>query len=326
MCIATQRHSSSSTKIVLPLTSLLSKQDQTALVRNHNYHDRSQEPSKVNRDEWMRVKCSPSSPFPVKLHRLLERVEQDYDYNEQGEQTERGIHRSVISWQPHGRCFIIHKPYEFVTKLLPRYMNLNKLASFQRQLNLYGFTRITRGADKGGYYHEYFLKERGPLALQIQRIKVKGTGVRGKSNPEQEPNLWNMTWVGMTREYIEQQQEASSLISLVERSMTIIPEISDAVSTSKNERDTILMEWGMPFHALDELPQEEGAAKNIVDDNTVLDAIVSSVLLEDKRWQKNQKASNYRDDTDDEPLPQNSSSSFDNIDLWDMLERIVSIG
>lgn len=30
----------------------------------------------------------------------------------------------------------------------------------------------------------------------MTRVKVKGTGVRGRSNPDQEPNFWQMKWVG----------------------------------------------------------------------------------------------------------------------------------
>jgi hypothetical protein len=100
----------------------------------------------------------------------------------------------IVSWQPHGRCFVVHKPKEFV-ELLPSYFKLSKLASFQRQLNLYGFQRLTRGRDRGGYYHELFLKGKIFLAHSIQRVKVKGTGVRARSNPDQEPDFWAMPWV-----------------------------------------------------------------------------------------------------------------------------------
>ena len=50
--------------------------------------------------------------------------------------------------------------------------------------------RLTVGTDKGGYYHELFLRGRVDLVGMIQRVKVKGTGVRAKANPEEEPNLY----------------------------------------------------------------------------------------------------------------------------------------
>ena len=50
--------------------------------------------------------------------------------------------------------------------------------------------RLTAGADKGGYYNERFLRGRIDLVASIQRCKVKGTGVRAKANPSEEPNLY----------------------------------------------------------------------------------------------------------------------------------------
>ena len=58
-----------------------------------------------------------------------------------------------------------------------------------------GFTRISRGADKGGYYHELFLQHRQYLVYRIQRMKVKGSGTRAAANPDQEPNFYAMTYM-----------------------------------------------------------------------------------------------------------------------------------
>ncbi|OEU09000.1 winged helix DNA-binding domain-containing protein, partial [Fragilariopsis cylindrus CCMP1102] len=76
----------------------------------------------------------------------------------------------IVSWQPHGRSFLIHKPKEFEKIVLPLCnYKLTKLSSFQRQLNLYGFERITIGRDRGGYYHEKFLRNKHGLANKIER-------------------------------------------------------------------------------------------------------------------------------------------------------------
>lgn len=159
---------------------LFTSSDKTHIVVQHDYHDHSHD-NRADYQEEHPARGGVTTPFPLKLHEMLENVSADgFD--------------QIISWQPHGRCFVVHKPKEFV-ELLPQYFKLSKLASFQRQLNLYGFQRLTRGRDRGGYYHELFLKGKVFLAHSIQRIKVKGTGVRARSNPDAEPDFWTMPWV-----------------------------------------------------------------------------------------------------------------------------------
>jgi hypothetical protein len=72
------------------------------------------------------------------------------------------------------------------------------LTSFQRQLNLYGFCRLTRGKDAGGYYHELFLRRKTFLCKKMSRTKVKGTRFKAASSPEQEPDFYTMPPVTVT--------------------------------------------------------------------------------------------------------------------------------
>ena len=48
---------------------------------------------------------SSETNFPVKLHYMLSDMEAD------------GLDH-IVSWQPHGRAFIVHKPKEFVSQVL----------------------------------------------------------------------------------------------------------------------------------------------------------------------------------------------------------------
>ncbi|KAL7526420.1 hypothetical protein ACHAXR_001478, partial [Thalassiosira sp. AJA248-18] len=97
----------------------------------------------------------------------------------------------IIDWMPHGRAFIVKKPKLFTTNVLPRFFKQTKFLSFTRQLNLWGFKRITRGIDAGAYYHELFLRGRPYLAMRMRRQKIKGTGMKLTPNPEGEPNFYN---------------------------------------------------------------------------------------------------------------------------------------
>eukprot|EP00529_Nitzschia_sp_RCC80_P018815 CAMPEP_0113496968 /NCGR_PEP_ID=MMETSP0014_2-20120614/30390_1 /TAXON_ID=2857 /ORGANISM="Nitzschia sp." /LENGTH=514 /DNA_ID=CAMNT_0000390897 /DNA_START=444 /DNA_END=1988 /DNA_ORIENTATION=+ /assembly_acc=CAM_ASM_000159 len=120
-----------------------------------------------------------TTPFPERLHQLLEAVD-DEDLMD------------IVGWQPHGRCFIVHKPKEFVDSVMPRFFKQSKLTSFQRQLNLYGFCRLTTGEDRGGYYHELFIRGRVDLCSRMVRTRVKGNGSKAASSPATEPNFYRM--------------------------------------------------------------------------------------------------------------------------------------
>mmetsp|Transcript_20107 Transcript_20107/g.29838 ORF Transcript_20107/g.29838 Transcript_20107/m.29838 type:complete len:332 (-) Transcript_20107:90-1085(-) len=106
-----------------------------------------------------RTRGGVTEPFPEKLHRLLQ------DCENKGES-------DIISFYSHGRAFCIHKVERFCREVMPRYFKQSRLSSFQRQLNLYGFTRITSGPDAGGYYHELFLKGRPALVIHMRRVGV----------------------------------------------------------------------------------------------------------------------------------------------------------
>lgn len=99
--------------------------------------------------------------------------------------------KSVVCWQPHGRAFMVHKPKEFVQQVMPHFFNQTKYASFQRQLNLYGFSRLTHGPDKGAYYHGCFVRGERNLCRGMVRQKIKGTKVRRSLAPDEEPNFYS---------------------------------------------------------------------------------------------------------------------------------------
>jgi hypothetical protein len=67
----------------------------------HNYHDHAFDTDEDEVDEEDEIGVKPkgraSQTFPMKLHSVLEQVEAD------------GF-AHIVSWQSHGRCFVIHKP------------------------------------------------------------------------------------------------------------------------------------------------------------------------------------------------------------------------
>ena len=127
----------------------------------HYYHDHAADPII---EPWVdNLVKDARKTWPIQLHDMLSSVEAD------------GF-AHVISWQPHGRCFIVHKPEEFVNDVMPIYFKLClSFNCFRRELHVYGFKMLTVGPDMGGYYHERFLRGKVSLAYGIYRMNLKGT-------------------------------------------------------------------------------------------------------------------------------------------------------
>jgi len=121
-------------------------------------------------------------PFPLKLHIILKILEKEGNDD-------------VFSWLPHGRSFGIHKPGQF-EDVIKRFFRQSQISSFRRQLNLYGFLRLTNGRDSGSYYHELFLRGKPLLSLRMTRTRIKGTKIRASSSPADEPRLYSYPVLG----------------------------------------------------------------------------------------------------------------------------------
>ena len=56
----------------------------------------------------------------------------------------------IITWLPHGRSFMILNRDEIESD----YFRLTQIKSLIRQLNGWGFHRVSDGSEKGAYFHE----------------------------------------------------------------------------------------------------------------------------------------------------------------------------
>ena len=63
--------------------------------------------------------------FPRKLYELLQHASP-----------------SVVSWLSDGMSFCVLDERAFAEEVIPQYFAHSKMASFQRQLNIYGFRRL----------------------------------------------------------------------------------------------------------------------------------------------------------------------------------------
>ncbi len=108
------------------------------------------------------------STFPRKVYRMLQDVEKTkMDH--------------IISWINDGTAFRVHNTESFVNNILPLYFDQTLYESFRRQLNMYGFTRVTRGPLKGTCYHKNFCRHSPCLLDLISRRKRLGDKRRQSS-------------------------------------------------------------------------------------------------------------------------------------------------
>ena len=82
--------------------------------------------------------------------------------------------KSTFSWKHHGRCFYISDKKSFEQNIMNLFFNSAKYDTFRRQLNIWGFTRITkiRSPDIGCYFHEKFLRSKFDLCNTMIRSRA----------------------------------------------------------------------------------------------------------------------------------------------------------
>lgn len=101
---------------------------------------------------------------------------------------------SLICWTDEGNSFCIRNQSEFARSLLPYYYKHSNMASFVRQLNMYGFHKVM-SVESGGlkgdkdeieFAHPYFIRGQDHLLDQIKRkvsVNTRGPGINQQFIP-----------------------------------------------------------------------------------------------------------------------------------------------
>ncbi|CAM9395745.1 unnamed protein product, partial [Phaeothamnion confervicola] len=77
--------------------------------------------------------------------------------------------QEVVCWTASGSGFVLKDPRRFSEEVLIKYFRRNIFSSFQRQLNLYGFRKITKGPDAGAYCHPFFHRDKPEMLYYVRR-------------------------------------------------------------------------------------------------------------------------------------------------------------
>ena len=123
--------------------------------------------------EQLKILQRKANRFPDRLYKMLEYIDL------------AGQHLAhIVSWQHHGRSFVVHNVKLFEEQVLEHFFNQKHYSSFRRQLNLWDFkrivgkstrTKVQRDEDQGTYYHECFLRTKWFLLPHIKRSGAKSS-------------------------------------------------------------------------------------------------------------------------------------------------------
>ena len=75
---------------------------------------------------------------------------------------------AIVRWSNDGQVFFVDDDDKFVLKILPKYgFKARKMQSFQRNLNIYGFSRPVKGPTASGYVHPDFGRDASTDQLEL---------------------------------------------------------------------------------------------------------------------------------------------------------------
>ncbi|XP_061349515.1 heat stress transcription factor A-2c-like [Gastrolobium bilobum] len=103
------------------------------------------------------------APFLLKTYDLLEESEVN------GEAEDHST--KIVSWNAEGNGFVVWSPAEFSELTLPRFFKHNNFSSFIRQLNTYGFKKIS--SKRWEFKHEKFQRGCKHMLVEITRKKCE---------------------------------------------------------------------------------------------------------------------------------------------------------
>nr|XP_028571567.1 heat shock factor protein 3-like isoform X1 [Podarcis muralis] len=150
---------------------------------------------------------------------------------------------SMITWSPDGQKVCILDDQRFAAQLLPKYFKHNNLSSFIRQLNLYGFKKVTSMRNETmvtcnnstkEYQHPRFQKGKPELMASIQRKVYTCKEPAASSTKDQQAMLAEF------RAMREQQDGISTKLDTVTRDTTSVLEGMGSLQQKEDQQQDVL--------------------------------------------------------------------------------------
>ncbi|CAH2251844.1 heat shock factor 2 isoform X1 [Pelobates cultripes] len=172
-----------------------------------------------------------NSSVPAFLSKLWTLVE-DSDTNE------------FITWSQNGQSFLVLDEQRFAKEILPKYFKHNNMASFVRQLNMYGFRKVVH-ADSGivkqerdgpvEFQHPFFVQGQDEL---LENIKRKVSSTRPEEVKVRQEDITKIL-SSAAKVQVKQDTIDSRLFTLKRENEALWREISDLRTKHNNQQQVI---------------------------------------------------------------------------------------
>ncbi|XP_075718509.1 heat shock factor protein 2-like isoform X2 [Rhinoderma darwinii] len=172
-----------------------------------------------------------NSNVPAFLSKLWTLVE-DSDTNE------------FITWSQNGQSFLVLDEQRFAKEILPKYFKHNNMASFVRQLNMYGFRKVVH-VDSGivkqerdgpvEFQHHFFIQGQDELLENIKRKVSSARPEEAKVRQEDISKILN----NAAKVQVKQDTIESRLFTLKRENESLWREISDLRAKHSQQQQVI---------------------------------------------------------------------------------------
>ena len=146
----------------------------------------------------------------------------------------------IVSWQPHGLAFKVHNREE-MEKILPKWFR-EKYESWRCLLEQWGFLKLSRGKDRGCWYHKNFVHRSSYVHSRnkYEQISKKDflEGMPDYLSPREEPDLDDLSILDNRISPKQRKRKADALRDIIDNKNAKVGKTSNNSLTNKNRSNS----------------------------------------------------------------------------------------